>query len=115
MLLNLLDNGIKFTGSGGRVSLEAHQVGTDYVISVTDSGSGIPSEAQERIFDRFFRVDSVRTRDGTRDDASGAGLGLAIARWIARAHGGDLRLLRSTAEGSVFQATLPINANAASA
>jgi heavy metal sensor kinase len=105
MLLNLLDNAIKFTEGGGRVSLDAHRAGPQYVIKVSDSGVGVPREAQEHIFDRFFRVDSARGRD--RDTASGAGLGLAIARWIAHAHGGDLRLLQSTSSGSVFEATLP--------
>jgi heavy metal sensor kinase len=105
MLLNLLDNGIKFTESGGRVRLDAHRAGRQYVMTVSDSGVGIPAEAQEHIFDRFFRVDSARSRD--RDGLSGAGLGLSIARWIARAHGGDLTLVRSTPAGSVFEATLP--------
>ena len=109
MLLNLLDNGIKFTPTGGRVQLEAHLSGPQYTITVSDTGSGIPPADQDRIFDRFFRVDEARSRQG------GAGLGLAIARWIARAHGGDLRLLRSNSEGSVFQATLPIEANEAAA
>jgi signal transduction histidine kinase len=101
MLLNLLDNGIKFTPKGGRVRLDAHRAGPQYVVTVSDSGAGIPHQAQEKIFDRFFRADSARGREG------GAGLGLAIARWIATAHGGELRLLRSTPGGSVFQATLP--------
>lgn len=112
MLLNLLDNGIKFTDRGGQVRLDSHRAGAEYVITVSDSGRGIPAEAQERIFDRFFRVDSARGREVSGDGASGAGLGLAIARWIARAHGGDLRLLRSSAAGSLFQATLPRNMNA---
>ncbi len=105
LLLNLLHNGIKFTESGGRVRLDAHRAGPQYVIKVSDSGAGIPREAQEHIFDRFFRMDSARGRD--RDTTSGAGLGLAIARWIAHAHGGDLRLLQSTPGGSIFEATLP--------
>jgi len=105
MLLNLLDNAIKFTESGGRVRLDAHRAGPHYVIKVTDSGAGISREAQEHIFDRFFRADSARGRD--RDTTSGAGLGLAIARWIAHAHGGDLRLVQSTSSGSIFEATLP--------
>ena len=108
MLLNLLENGIKFTESGGRVRLDAHRAGPSYVVTVSDSGIGIPSEEQAKIFDRFFRSDSARTRDAHRSSASGAGLGLAIARWIAEAHSGDLRLLRSDRSGSVFQAMLPI-------
>jgi len=109
MLLNLLDNAIKFTDAGGRVRLDSHRIGASYVINVTDSGRGIPFEAQEKIFDRFFRADAERGRTADRDGAGGAGLGLPIARWIARAHGGELRLLRSSAEGSIFEAILPIN------
>jgi two-component system phosphate regulon sensor histidine kinase PhoR len=109
MLLNLLDNGIKFTPRGGRVCLDAHSDGGRFIVTVTDSGVGIPSDARDRIFDRFFRVDSVRGRDALQ--TAGAGLGLSIARWIARAHGGDLRLLRSGAEGSVFEVALPAKMN----
>ena len=108
MLLNLLDNAIKFTGEGGCVQLDSHRSGPNYVITVSDTGPGIPVDAQEKIFDRFFRADAARERDVDRDSASGAGLGLSIARWIARAHGGDLRLVRSSAAGSIFEATLPI-------
>ena len=106
MLLNLLDNAVKFTEGGGRVRLEAHFADGRYAVTVTDTGIGIPGEAQSRIFDRFFRVDSARGRDALRSTASGTGLGLSIARWIARAHGGDLRLVRSSPQGSVFEATL---------
>jgi heavy metal sensor kinase len=109
MLLNLLDNAIKFTKSGGQVRVDAHRDGPNYVIDVSDTGGGIPLGAQEKIFDRFFRADAERGRSDDRDSASGAGLGLPIARWIARAHGGDLRLLRSTAEGSTFEVVLPVN------
>ena len=108
MLLNLLDNAIKFTGERGCVRLDSRRSGPNYVITVSDTGPGIPVDAQEKIFDRFFRADAARERDVDRDSASGAGLGLSIARWIARAHGGDLRLVRSSAAGSIFEATLPI-------
>jgi len=108
MLLNLLENGIKFTENGGRVRLDSHLAGPAYVVTVSDSGVGIPVESQQKIFDRFFRVDSARGRDADRTASTGAGLGLAIARWIAQAHGGDLRLVRSSQDGSVFEATLPV-------
>jgi len=111
MLLNLLDNSIKFTESGGRVRLDSHRAGPNYVINVSDTGRGIPFEAQEKIFDRFFRADAARARDNDR--ANGTGLGLPIARWIARAHGGDLRLVRSSQSGSIFEAVLPLNEPAA--
>jgi signal transduction histidine kinase len=73
-----------------------------YVLSVTDAGEGIAPEIQPHIFERFFRGDVARTSsDG------GAGLGLALTRWIARAHGGDVTLVRSSHEGTTFAATLP--------
>lgn len=102
MLLNLADNAIKFTDAGGRVGIDARRNGNAYIIDVSDSGHGIPPEAHDKIFDRFFRADAARGRD-----TGGAGLGLPIAQWIARAHGGDIRLVRSSAEGSTFQVSLP--------
>jgi two-component system OmpR family sensor kinase len=109
MLLNLLDNAIKFTAEGGCVRLDSHRSGPNYVITVSDTGRGIPFEEQEKIFDRFYRADAARGRDEDRESASGAGLGLPIARWIARAHGGDVRLVRSSASGSIFEVALPIS------
>jgi two-component system OmpR family sensor kinase len=72
---------------------------------VTDSGPGIPADLQQRVFERFFRVDQARTR--TENDGGGAGLGLSIARWIAEAHHGRLILARSDSSGSTFTALLP--------
>jgi two-component system OmpR family sensor kinase len=104
MILNLLDNAIKYTPEGGSVTLACSVAADGYELSVTDSGSGIPADMQSRIFERFFRVDRARSRTG-RD--GGAGLGLSIARWIAEAHLGRLDLERSDATGSVFKAHIP--------
>jgi heavy metal sensor kinase len=104
MILNLLDNAIKYTPAGGRVSLACSVAPEGYQLSVTDSGPGIPAEMQSRIFERFFRIDRARSRTG-RD--GGAGLGLSIARWIAEAHLGRLDLARSDATGSEFKAHIP--------
>ncbi|MBK9316105.1 MAG: heavy metal sensor histidine kinase [Acidobacteria bacterium] len=106
MLLNLLDNALKHTPSGGRVSVQMAQHDEVYEISVSDTGTGIPAEAQPHIFDRFYRSDKARSRSETINGA-GAGLGLAIARWVAEAHSGSLTLLRSDAGGSVFSVALP--------
>jgi signal transduction histidine kinase len=76
------------------------------VLTVADTGEGIPLPEQPHIFERFYRVDKARSRNGT-DAGSGAGLGLSIARWIAEAHGGRLELVSSDEKGSVFAATLP--------
>ena len=105
LLLNLLDNAIKYTAKGGKVTLECKKPSAHYVVSVTDSGPGISPELQSRIFERFFRADKTRSRSET--DSGGAGLGLSIARWIAEAHHGQLELARSDTSGTTFTVTLP--------
>jgi two-component system, OmpR family, sensor kinase len=104
MILNLLDNAIKYTPAGGNVSVTCGSVPDGYELSVTDSGPGIPAEMQSRVFERFFRVDRARSRTGTD---GGAGLGLSIARWIAEAHLGRIELVRSDATGSNFTVRIP--------
>jgi len=106
MLLNLLDNAVKHTPPGGTVSVRLAQAASGYEITIADTGNGIPLEAQPHIFERFYRADQARTRDHAANGA-GAGLGLAIARWIAEAHAGTLTLRQSDANGSIFVATLP--------
>ena len=108
MILNLLDNAIKYSSTNGSVSVACRISGKEYALSVTDTGSGIPLELQSRIFERFFHADRARSRSET--DGSGAGLGLSIARWIAEAHLGRLELTRSDASGSTFTAFLPASA-----
>ena len=102
LLMNLLDNAIKYTPAGGSVELRAACEDARYVLEVRDTGPGIPPAAQARLFDRFFRADVDR---GEGD--GGAGLGLAIARWIADSHGGSIALARSDATGSTFRVVLP--------
>jgi heavy metal sensor kinase len=104
VVLNLLDNAIKYTPSG-RVRLSAHRTrsGSDGIrIAISDSGPGIPAEHLPHIFDRFYRVDRARSRE-----LGGAGLGLAIARELARAHGGDVTVHSVSGEGSTFSVHLP--------
>jgi heavy metal sensor kinase len=105
MILNLLDNAIKYTPEGGRVTVTCNRAGNEYVVSITDTGGGVPVELQPRIFERFFRVDKARSR--AENDGGGAGLGLSISRWIAEAHHGRLELTRSDSVGSTFTAYLP--------
>jgi two-component system OmpR family sensor kinase len=104
MLLNLIDNAIKYTPTGGTVSIAADSTDERAEISVANDGPGIPVELQPRIFERFFRGDQARTRS-TPD--SGAGLGLSIAKWIAEVHHGSLELTRSDLTGTVFTVNLP--------
>jgi two-component system OmpR family sensor kinase len=104
MILNLLDNAIKYTPAGGNVSVTCGSAPDGYELSVTDTGPGIPAEMQSRVFERFFRVDRARSRTGAD---GGAGLGLSIARWIAEAHLGRIELVRSDATGSKFTVRIP--------
>lgn len=106
LLLNLLDNAIKYTPKGGTVTLECRKQTAQYVVSVSDTGPGISPDLQSRIFERFFRADKARSRSET--DSGGAGLGLSIARWIAEAHHGQLELARSDASGTTFTVMLPV-------
>jgi heavy metal sensor kinase len=108
MLLNLLDNAIKYTPAGGRISLQLRREGPTHLITISDTGAGIPVEAQPHVFERFYRADKARSRSETVN-GSGAGLGLSIARWVAEAHGGTVRLERSDPTGTTFAVALPIN------
>ena len=105
MIVNLLDNAIKYTPPGGTVFLTWDVRESQYQITVSDTGQGVPSELQSRIFERFFRVDKARSR--SENDGGGAGLGLSISRWIVQAHAGQLELTRSDTSGSTFTVLLP--------
>lgn len=100
LMLNLADNALKYTESGG-VTLGCRSEDDRVHLFVRDTGPGIPDHEQERIFERFYRVDTARG-----SAAGGFGLGLAIARWIVEAHGGHLAL-ETSASGSTFTAILP--------
>ena len=115
MISNLLDNAVKYTPRGGSVTLDLQQSDGSYCVSVSDTGVGIPLDAQPHVFERFFRVDKadLRTEGNGGSTGAGAGLGLAIARSIAEAHGGSLNLERSDATGSKFVAILPGKSGAA--
>jgi heavy metal sensor kinase len=99
---NLLDNAVRHAPAGTAVHVTLNHESARYLLSVTNLGEGIPPEIQPSIFERFVRGDAART-----SAAGGAGLGLALARWIARAHGGDVMLVRSSPEGTAFTAILP--------
>jgi two-component system OmpR family sensor kinase len=107
MILNLLDNAIKHTPAGGHISVDIGDNADSYLVGVTDTGTGIPADAQPHIFERFYRADQARSRNGKDGQATGAGLGLPIAAWIARMHGGHITLERSDKAGSTFLIILP--------
>jgi two-component system sensor histidine kinase BaeS len=110
LLLILLDNAARHTPAGGSITVEAHVEGGDAVMSVADTGEGIPPEAIDSVFDRFYRADAARQRD----DRQGAGLGLAIARGLAQAHGGDISVVSRPGDGTVFTVRLPRDAGVVS-
>ncbi|MCW2632002.1 MAG: putative histidine kinase [Pseudonocardia sp.] len=103
VLANLLDNARRHTPDGGAIAVTVGRVPEGAVLTVTDDGGGVPAADRERIFDRLVRLDDART-----NDAGGAGLGLAIARGIVRAHGGELRCVEpANGVGATFVLTLP--------
>ena len=99
-LANLLDNAIKYTSAGGAVTLRVEQVNMLARLSVSDTGEGIAAHDLARIFDRYYRADCSRTTPGN-------GLGLSLARAIARAHGGDITVASTLGAGSCFTIELP--------
>jgi two-component system, OmpR family, heavy metal sensor histidine kinase CusS len=102
-LMNLIDNAIKYNRAGGAVVISALVHRETAVLTIRNNGNGIFGEAKEKVFDRFYRGDSL-----SGDLAAGHGLGLSIAREIARAHNGDVTLLRSDRQWTEFCMTLPI-------
>jgi heavy metal sensor kinase len=103
LLLNLVDNAVKYSRPGGKVELTLLREGNTARLSVADHGIGIPPEALPRIFDRFFRADGARAHA-----PQGTGLGLAICKWIAEAHHGRIEVQSAVGEGSRFTVVLPV-------
>lgn len=107
-VLNLLDNAIKHAPEGGTIEVRVGEEPGAYTVSVVDGGPGIPAEAAERVFERFFRLDTARARqEGTF--TSGAGLGLSIARRIAEVHGGTLTLASSRPGRTEFRLRVAVD------
>jgi signal transduction histidine kinase len=104
--VNLLDNAIKYTASGGKIEVRVKALGNHAVLEVSDNGMGIPSEAMPHVFERFFRVDKARSRE-----LGGAGLGLSIVKSICTAHAGEVRVQSKEGEGSRFVVELPLAGN----
>jgi heavy metal sensor kinase len=106
VVVNLLDNAIKYTPAGGRVHLKIAQEGGFATLDVSDDGVGIPPEALPHVFKRFFRVDGSRSRD-----QGGVGLGLSIVKSICAAHGADVEVASVPGKGSSFRVRLPARAH----
>src|SRR5205085_11830135 len=110
LILNLLTNAVKHTPAGGSVRLQLGPANGKLTLTVADTGIGIAPGDLPHIFDRFWRADSARTRTGERP---GAGLGLAICKWIAEAHGGKIDVMSRPGRGTTFIVPLPWEAPAA--
>lgn len=102
LVRNLLDNAIRYTRAGGSVNVTVSAEGNEVVLSVEDSGVGIPSKDIPRVFERFYRVDRARSRE-----TGGTGLGLAIVRHVAENHGGTVTVRSELGRGSAFDVRLP--------
>lgn len=102
ILYNLCDNGIKYNRPGGRVTVAVGNTDTGIRVSVTDTGIGIPAEHQERIFERFYRVDKSHSRE-----VGGTGLGLSIVKHAVRVHKGEIDLQSQPGQGTVITVTIP--------
>ena len=101
LVINLLDNAIRYTPPGGKVSASLEAAAARVLIRISDTGVGISPEAAPHVFDRFYRADKARSRqDG------GFGLGLAIVKWIAEAHHGTVELTGNPGPGTTFTVTL---------
>jgi heavy metal sensor kinase len=103
LFMNLLDNAIRYTPAPGTVSISLQREGQMAVVSITDTGVGIPAEDVPFIFERFYRVDKSRSRD-----VGGTGLGLAICKHIAEAHRGKIKVESQVGVGSTFSVWLPL-------
>jgi signal transduction histidine kinase len=101
VVMNLLENAVRYSPRPGHVALRASRAGQEVTLEVCDDGPGIAEDELERVFERFYRG------DGSASDGGGAGLGLAIARWIVELHGGTIRAARREPQGSQMVVTLP--------
>lgn len=102
LLMILVDNSLKYANAGGNVHVRCGTEGGRVELSVTDDGAGISAADQKRIFERFYRADSERTRS-----KGGTGLGLAIGKWIVEAHGGRIAVESQVGKGTTFRVRLP--------
>lgn len=102
VVYNLVENAIKYNHSGGQVTVTSYQKEKNVYLSVEDTGSGIPRELKERVFEPFFRVDKSRSRE-----LGGVGLGLALVHEIVRAHDGSITVKDNPSGGTIFEVVLP--------
>jgi signal transduction histidine kinase len=104
VIVNLLDNAIRYTAEGGRISLTARREGGWATLAVADDGSGIPGDALPHVFERFYRADKARSRY-----SGGSGLGLSIVKAICTAHKGDIEIASTEGVGTTVTIRLPLS------
>src|SRR6202022_4926732 len=103
VIVNVLDNAIKYTQAGGEVEIRVGKEGNRAVLEVSDNGPGIAAHALPHVFERFYRADKARSRN-----SGGAGLGLAIVKAICTAHGAEIKVSSKEGQGSRFKEELPL-------
>lgn len=104
LLLNLIDNAIKYNKPGGEIRINSQRTNSQFILAVQDTGIGIEPQDIENIFERFYRVDKARSRE-----EGGSGLGLSIVKWIIDAHGGTIKVESEKNKGSTFVVKLPLS------
>ena len=100
---NIIENGIKYTPDGGKITVTLRRMGRDAVLEISDTGVGIPADDVAHVFDRFYRVDKARSRD-----TGGTGLGLSIVQQIVRLHAGSVTVQSEQGKGTTFTVQLPV-------
>jgi signal transduction histidine kinase len=103
VLLNLVDNAVKHAGDGGEISVRLRRVPGAVALSIADKGAGIAADEQRRIFERFYRAERTRARN-----VRGSGIGLALVKYIAEAHGGRVQVDSVPGQGATFTVFVPV-------
>jgi signal transduction histidine kinase len=104
VVYNLMENAVKYTPANGWIKVGLQRVGRDAVLTVSDSGPGIPRDSLPHVFERFYRVDKARGRE-----SGGTGLGLSIVQQYVNLHGGNVKVASEEGQGAVFTVELPLN------
>jgi heavy metal sensor kinase len=102
-LMNVLHNAVKYSPVGGEIRIRVQRIADEVAVEIEDHGPGVPPEDRTRVFDRFYRVDKARWRE-----SGGAGLGLAITKWVVEAHRGEISLEGGAPHGCLFRLKLPV-------
>lgn len=100
--MNVLHNAVKYSPVGGEIRIRIQRSADEVAVEIEDNGPGVPPEDRTKIFDRFYRVDKARWRE-----SGGAGLGLAITKWVVEAHRGEISLEVGSPHGCLFRVKLP--------